>query len=305
MIKPRPLRKGDLIALVAPSSAVGEMDLSPTIDWLEGERYRVKVMPHVHGKWRYLAGDDTERAGDILDAFADPEVRAVIGARGGYGCARLVSLLNARRIAESRKLFMGFSDLTTLHLHFGSEGLVTVHGPMGGHIGVFTESWATESLRAVLAGGNPIVPDAPRGESVVSGAAEGVLRGGCLRLLGDSLGTPFAVRGDDAILLIEDVNEAPYRVDATLTHLLNAGVFRNCKGIVLGAMTGTDESDNGESGATWREIVQERLAPLGIPLITGFPSGHVMNHLSLPLNLRVRLDAEAGSLQYLESPCEP
>jgi muramoyltetrapeptide carboxypeptidase len=157
----------------------------------------------------------------------------------------------------------------------------------------------------VLKGCDPIPPEAPKGQTLTGGQAEGVVVGGCLCLICDSIGTPNAIDADGRILIIEDVDEAPHRVDAMLTHLLNANVIQKATGIVIGEMTCTDEkADEGIGGKPWLEIVTERLASLQIPTILNFPFGHNKNMLSLPLGVRAKLDADAGSLNYVETHCE-
>jgi muramoyltetrapeptide carboxypeptidase len=141
-------------------------------------------------------------------------------------------------------------------------------------------------------------------QTVVGGTAEGMVTGGCLCLLADSIGTPNSLDCDSRIVLIEDVDENPHRIDAMLTHLLNAGIIQRAAGIVIGEMTRTDERcDEGIGARPWREIVRDRLGNLGIPLVTDLHFGHGPQMLSLPLGIRARLDANAGRLSYLESLC--
>jgi len=139
---------------------------------------------------------------------------------------------------------------------------------------------------------------------MVGGQVDGVVVGGCLCLLTDSIGTPNTLDATDKILLIEDVDEAPHRVDAMLTHLLNAGIAQTAAGFLIGEMTRSDERvDQGIGGQPWKEIIRDRLAPLGKPLVTDFPLGHAKNMLTLPLGIRARLDADRGTLEYLERLC--
>jgi muramoyltetrapeptide carboxypeptidase len=289
---------GDTIAIVAPSGPM-KHDLGHAISWLEQEGYRVRVMPHVLGRWRYLAGTDQQRAGDLHDAFFDDGVSAVLCARGGYGCARLLPVLDLDRIAATGKPFLGFSDITTLHLALNRRGLTTFHAPMGGHIGQWTEDWPAEAYRSVLQGDFSSPQGMPRAKTLVGGRVSGIVTGGCLSLLGDSLGTADAFQGRDRIVLLEDVGEAPYRVDARLTHLLNAGALDGVRGIVIGEMTGTDaKMDEGCEECSWRDIVIERLGNLGVPVVTDYPFGHIQNARALPLGWEAELDADAGTLVY-------
>jgi muramoyltetrapeptide carboxypeptidase len=208
-------------------------------------------------------------------------------------------------MAASAKMFLGFSDITSLHIPLNRRGLPTVHAPMGITLVRPRQEWVYESLRSVLRGGDPIPANSQTGQTVVAGRAEGIVTGGCLILLCDSLGTPNEVVFDDRIVIIEDVDEAPHRVDGMLTHLLNHGGIRRTAGIVMGEMSGTDDRvDAGIGGMNWREIVRERLSGLGIPFIIDFPFGHAANMLSLPLGIRAELNADAGTLRYLEPLCQ-
>lgn len=302
MRKPRPLRTGDLIRFVSPSSAYTAERLEPMFRLLEGEGYRVELAPHAGDKLGYLAGTDEDRARDLQEAFDDPAVAAVFCTRGGYGCSRLLKLLDLDRIAESGKLFVGYSDLTILHLALLRRGVAGIYGAMGTSFDGDKASWMRASFLQAIKGGNPVPPDAPRGTCLTPGSAQGVLVGGCVRLVCDSIGTPDVIEARERIVLLEDVGEAPHRVDAMLTQLLNCGILQSALGIVVGEMTGTDAMFDEKTGpGSWRDIVRERLAPLGIPSIIDFPCGHMTNMLSLPLGLKVRLDADAGSLDYLET----
>ncbi len=266
---------------------------------LESWGYRVQIAPHAFEKEDYLAGSDALRAADLQEAFDDPDVQAVYCSRGGYGCARLMPWLDLDRMAASGKLFVGFSDITTLHLALNRRGLPTVYAPMALTFVRERAPWVAESLRAALAGESPIPASAPAGECLVPGVAEGFVTGGCLSLLADSLGTPDPLDARGRILLIEDVDENPHRVDANLTHLRLSGALEGVRGIVVGEMTGTDEKSDPSIGArSWRVIVRDRLAPLGVPTVWNFPFGHMANMLSLPLGVTARLDASAGTLRY-------
>jgi muramoyltetrapeptide carboxypeptidase len=304
MPKPRALKPGDLIRLVSPASPLDAEKLEFATELLESQRYRVDVAEHALERDFYLAGTDRARAGDLQKAFDDPDVAAVYCSRGGYGCARLMPYLDLDVIAASGKMFLGFSDITTLHLALNRRGLPTVHAPMALTLTTPREDWVIASFLSCLKGENPIPAEAPRGETVVGGSAEGEVTGGCLCLLADSIGTPDALDAGGKILLIEDVDENPHRIDAMLTHFLLAGVVQDCAGFVVGEMTRSDEKmDESIGGKPWKEIVRERLEPLGRPMIFGYPFGHMKQMLSLPLGIRARLDADAGRLTYLESLC--
>jgi len=259
-------------------------------------------MPHVYDRAHHLAGSDAHRAADLMDAWFNPDVAAVYCSRGGYGCARLLPYLDLDRMAVEPKMLIGFSDVTTLHLALNRRGLATIHGPMGITLSVDRPDWVVENLFATIEGARWFFPDgAPRPTTVVPGVAEGTLLGGCLILVCDALGTPEAPGWCGALLLLEDVDEPPHRVDAMLTHLRNAGVLKRVNGIIVGEMTRSDERmDKGIGGPPWRQIVRERLSDLGVPVVMDFPFGHVPAMATLPLGVRARLDAEAGTLTALE-----
>jgi len=302
--KPEPLRPGDLLEVVSPASSIAPEKIERAAGLLQEQGYRVRVSKHAFDRDAYLAGKDEDRAADLMAAFLDPEVRAVVCSRGGYGCARLFPYLDLDAMAAANKLFLGFSDITTLHLALNRRGLVTFHTPMMITLSVDRPEWVYSSFLNVLKGENPIPADAPGGETVIGGIAEGVVTGGCLCLLTDSLATPEPLELKDRIVLIEDVDENPHRVDAMLTHLLNTGKAGAAAGYVIGEMTRTDEKSDPTIGPRpWREIVTERLAPLGRPMIVNFPFGHAPAMLSLPLGIRARLDADRGTLTYLEAAC--
>lgn len=302
--KPRALRSGDLIEIVSPASVIDPQKIQRAVGILEAEGYSVRLAAHALDSLAYLAGADADRAADLMQAFRDPEVAAVYCSRGGYGCGRLMPLLNFDEIAHSGKMLIGFSDITVMHLALNRRGAVSLHAPMALTLHSNREPWVIESFKSSLRGENPIPSDASRGERIVGGIAEGVTTGGCLCLITDSIGTPEAIETKDKIVFIEDVDELPHRIDAMLTHLLNTGLAAQAAGFVVGEMTGTDERlDPTIGGRSWREIVIERLGPLGKPLIINFPFGHMQTMLSLPLGVQARLNADEGTVTYLERHC--
>ncbi len=302
MQKPRGLREGDTISIVAPASPITREKIQPGLDLLTQAGFKSKLGSHLFCQEHYLAGTDEERASDLQVAFDDPETQAVWCARGGYGCARLIPHLDVDRMAETGKMLIGFSDVTSIHLALLRRGMASVHGPMAISFVLDREPWVHESFRSALAGSFDRPPGAPTGHTLVPGVAEGEVVGGCLCLLTDSLATPDTLDCEGRILLIEDVDENPHRVDAMLTHLRLAGCFDSVAGVVVGEMTGTDDrEDSSIGGRQWREIVADRLGSLSVPVIVNYPFGHLRQMLTLALGLRARLDAETGTLSYLES----
>lgn len=303
--KPKALRKGDQIRIVTPASPVTPEKIEAGVKQLEDWGFRVTLSNYAMESHGYLSGSDQDRASDLMQAFDDPEVRMVYCSRGGYGCARLFPLLDLDRMARSEKLFAGFSDVTTLHVALNNRGMPTLHAPMPLTLSTPRETWVYRSLHCALTGAIDPLEDVPRGEPVAGGVTEGTVVGGCLCLLCDTIGTPEALQTKDKILIIEDVDESPHRVDAMLTHLLNSGLAQEAAGIVIGEMTRTDEKvDGGIGGVPWRAIVHDRLGGLGIPVMIGYPFGHMPNMLTLGLGVRARMDADAGTLAYLETVCD-
>lgn len=305
MRKPRALKPGDTLSMVSPASPLTPEQTAKAVEILESEGYKVKLYPNTYASAEYLAGSDEARAKELMEAFADPETQAVFCSRGGYGCSRLMPYLNLDLIAQSDKQLIGFSDITVLHATLNRRGLATVHAPMGLTLNTDREPWVYESFKKALRGEDPIVSEAPKGETLVPGVAEGILAGGCMILICDLIGTPEQIDMTGKIVLLEDVDEFSHRVDAMLTHLINSGSIQNAAGIVVGEMTRSDERFDPTIGMRpWRQIVAERLKPLGIPSVINFPFGHMRQMLTLPLGHWVRLDANAGTLEYLEPICE-
>jgi len=283
---------GDLVAIVAPSGPVDPDALAAGVDVLRSWQWRVTVLPHVLDRRGYLAGADAERAADFTAAWTDPKVRAVLCARGGYGAQRMVDLVDwtAVRAAEPKPL-VGASDITALHDVIRQRlGIGTYFGPMPASA-AFRDPVTAECLRRTLTEG-PQPLAAPEGIALVGGGATGTLVGGTLTLLASGLGTPTASpAAAGAIAFLEDVNEVPYRLDRCLTQLLRAGWFAGVRGVVLGSFAGCGPDE------AVRALMTERLGPLDVPILWGLPAGHGRPQLTLPLGARVRLDADAGTLE--------
>ena len=303
-----PLRQGALVGVVAPSGPVDPAVL-PAVEALYARHgWRVRLYPSCrarHPVLPYLAGDDAQRLADLHAALADDEVAAIHALRGGYGAMRLLPGIDTALLRAKPKLLMGYSDITALHALWAAEGLPSLHAPMPASDLIRPGREDDEAaLVALLEGGLPagrvLAPELEPGEPVHPGVAEGVLIGGNLSLVAALCGTPWAWNPHRAILFLEDVSESLYRVDRYLTQLQLAGVLHAVAGIVLGSFT---ESEAPEA------LLRERLLPLcrelGKPLLGGWPTGHGTPNRPLPLGLRVRLDAGAGTLTLLEPLAAP
>ena len=245
---------------------------------------------------RYLAGDDARRLAELTAALADPQVRALFCARGGYGATRLLRHLAAQPPPGPPKPLVGFSDITALHLWLQAHGRVSIHGPVLTQLPRLAE--ATRLRLFDLLESDAPAPALRGSDSYVGGVAEGPLLGGNLSVLSRVLGTPCMPDLEGAVLLLEDQGERPYRLDRMWTHLELAGVFARVRGIVLGTFTACEEPGAAYSST---EVLRELAQATGLPCAAGFPIGHGTVNEPVPLGVRVRLDADAVSLTFLES----
>ncbi len=303
MIKPKALRKGDTIGVVAPAGIAEEKELDKGITRLGELGYEVKRGASLAGRFRYLSGEDRERAEDINRMFADPSVKAILCARGGYGTMRLMPFLNEEVLRLNPKIFVGSSDLTILinHLHQKLE-LVSFHGPMvAPNFGRKPSELTETSFVRVLGGEDQAECPSDLGVQVLRpGKARGPLVGGCLSILCSSLGTPYEIKTEGSILLLEDVNEVPYRIDRMLTQLKSAAKLQGVKGVIIGTMPGCGPPLG--AGYWLEDIFGEILSEVPGPVLYGFPAGHGGEQLTLPMGLEVELDGDSGSVIVSESP---
>lgn len=280
--------------VVAPASPFPRADFERGLERLRA-RYRVTHRDDLFERTSFLAGSDARRLAELEEALLDPSVDAIVAARGGYGTTRLLARLDPAKVRAAEKLLVGFSDLTALHALWARAGLRSIHGPMVCALGRAEPAHVARWIDAVegrspLGAVAPLVPIAP-------GTCEGPLAGGNLAVLAALAGTPYAPPLEGAILFLEDVGEAPYRIDRMLTTLRDAGWLARVAGVVLGTFTGCDPRAD---GCTVEDVLADRLGDLGIPVARGVASGHVEDNLELPLGARARLDAAAGTLELLE-----
>lgn len=294
LTRPRRLRGGDRVAVVAPSGHIDAQRLVRGVGLLESWGLDVVTGEHVLARTRHHAGSDEQRLADLHAAWCDPTVAAVLCARGGSGAARLVDRLDWTALSDAGpKVLVGFSDVTALHEAVAHHlGLVTLFGPMPAAEsmgGPTPDRASAEHLRATLF--DPLSVRVLTAEGVTSrvgGVARGVTVGGTLALLANTVGTRESRPADGGIAVLEDIAEPAYRIDSMLTQLLRTGWFHGVRGVVLGSWTGCGE------GAV--ETVVERLSPLGVPMLSGLPFGHGRPQLTVPLGTEAELDADAGTL---------
>lgn len=277
--------------MAAPASPVSREDWDKGVAILKDWGFKVVCGLEVFETRSWGVETDRRLAARFLEIWQEAEVKAIVGARGGYGSLKVLPHLELAALEAVPKRLVGFSDLTNLlwHLHHGL-GLVTFHGPTVAHLPVLTPA-ARESFWHWLTAPGPQTVTFSDLTPLLPGSAEGVLAGGNLTTLCHLLGTPFAPRFRDYILFLEDQNEALYRLDRLLHHLLLAGALEGVKGVVLGAFTGC-----GSSRENLLQVLATALAPLKVPVLAGLPVGHQPDNHTLPLGVRSRLDSQNGTL---------
>ena len=309
-VLPPPLNKGDTVALVSPSAATDDrLNLQLSQEVMEALGFRVRTGAHYGARRGHLAGTDQARAADLNAAFADDEVKAVICVRGGSGAARVLPLLDYATIRANPKVLLGYSDITALHnAILARTGLVTFHGPNG------TGSWnrfnadqfdrlffkrERMQYRNLVEAGDELVPRRNRTLTIAGGKASGELVGGNLTVLTALAGSPYLPDFGGKILFLEDVSEAPYRIDRMFSTLKLMGALDRIAGIVFGECTDCDPGD-GYGSLTLDEILDDHIRPLGIPAYRGAMIGHIRQQFIVPVGGRVEMDADAGTFRLLE-----
>jgi len=287
--KPRPVRPGSRIAVVAPAGPFDVEAFSSGLNWL-AERYEAVHRPDIFAKSGYLAGDDTRRLGELREAIGDPSVDAIVCARGGFGTTRILPGIDDDLVRRANKLVIGFSDITALHAVWAAAGVRSVHAPMVAALGSASAELRGRWIDTVEHPGRfrswELCPLRETGSAV-----EGRLTGGNLAVLAALLGTPRAPRLEGRILFIEDVGERPYRIDRVLTTMKQAGCFEGLAGLVVGAFT---EGDPGADGVTVDEVIAGHFADAPFPVLIGFPAGHIRENEPIPFGAVARI--QGGTL---------
>ena len=305
-IKLPALRTGDKVGIVAPASNIKRDLLDRGCDGLRRLGYEPFYFDSIVERDLYFAGSVERRTRELEEMFVREDVRAIICARGGYGSNYLLNALDLRKIAAHPKIFVGYSDLTSLLTRFtDAANFVTFHGPM------VTKDFATDdgvditSWKAALSGATEWDVSTDSGvRTLVPGDAEGISYGGCLSILVASLGTPYEIRTEGTILFLEDVGAKPFQIDRMLMQLKLAGKLKTVRGIVFGEMQDCRQSP--DQDYTLEEVVMRVVGDLGIPVAFGLRSGHVSRaNVTLPIGVRARLVVEREvKLKFLESATE-
>ena len=292
------LPPGGIIGIVNPSSPVEPERLEAGIAALKARGFRVIVAPHVRDRDGHHAGAPAARTADFFKFYANPAIDVVWCARGGSSALRLWPLLNWEALAAlPPKMVIGYSDTTSLLIPLTQRvRTVALHGPLVFELGGLAPDvldWPLRLLQDVTPAG--LVPGAAP-DTLVPGIAEGVLCGGCLSLITATLGTPYQIDAAGKLLLLEDIGEAPHRIERMLVQLAQAGVLGSAAGFVVGQATDADDAET----LPLRQIWADLLAPYAKPAVLGFPFGHVIPNYALPFGVHARLDADAGTLTLLE-----
>jgi muramoyltetrapeptide carboxypeptidase len=293
LIKGPRLKPNQTVGVIAPSSPVEKSEISEGLQLLESFPLKVRQGRHLLDRLNYLAGSDHDRASDLYEMLSDPEVKAVFCARGGYGSARLLKEIDFSLIRNSPKIFVGFSDITSLLIALYTQcGLVTIHGPTLTNL-THDKNW--EHLSRLITTSQGLRVSFQHGSVLKEGKARGILLGGNLSTLCSLLDTPFLPSFDGMILLLEEKGESPYRLDRMLTQLLLSDRLNKLAGLVVGHMVdcGKEEEVNA--------LLHERLGGLPIPVAAGLPVGHGGENISIPLGLPALLDTERMVLEIEEA----
>jgi len=308
-IKPEKLKKGDLIGIISPASTPDDMSrLDRGVRYLETIGYRTELAPNVGLHRGYLAGDDEQRLHDLHYMFKKKEVKAVFCVRGGYGSPRLLDKINYTLIRKNPKIFVGYSDITALHMAFLIKtGLVTFAGPMVAvdfgkeEISSYSEEifWRTLTNNRKL--GKVVLPGEEKLFSLNKGKAKGPVVGGNLALLLSLSGTPYFPDLKGKILIIEDIGEAPYRVDRLLNQLKLMGAFRQLKGVILGSFSDCIEPDFTKRTLSLNDVIEDYFSSLSIPVMYNFPHGHIADLVTIPFGITTYMNTSKNIVELMES----
>lgn len=314
VIKPAALKVGDTVALISSGFRVPQdVDIKYATERLQALGLKVKLGKSVYKRDGYFSGTDAERAADINQMFADPEVKAIFELRGGWGSNRILPYLNYKTIKNNPKIIMGYSDITSLLLAINAKtGLITFHGPLGvTPWPQFTTKYAKEilfngqavTLQNVQEPDDDLVQISGRIETINGGKASGRLLGGNLTVLTSMLGSPYLPKFDGAILFVEDVGVDVYQIDRMLTQLELAGVMGKIKGFVFGYCTDCSVGQGTTVYGTYTlmQVLQQHLKPHKIPAWFGAMVGHHDRIFTMPEGVNVEVDADKGTIKMLES----
>jgi muramoyltetrapeptide carboxypeptidase len=298
------LKYNDTIGVISPAGPETMEFICEHIDILRGMGFKVKEAEHLYDRQGYLAGSDLDRANDLMNMFKDSEVDVIICFRGGYGTMRILPLIDYNIIINNPKIFVGYSDITTLLNYFSQKcGLITFHGPMVNSN--LEDKYTFKSLmKNLMLGNEPYCitnpPESPFLFHGINSPVIGPLVGGNLTLLCSTLGTDYEIDTEGKILFIEEIGEEPYKIDRMLTQLLLAQKLQKCRGFILGQFTSCDTS-NFERSLSLSQVIEDRLLTLSKPTLMNFMSGHDYPKLTLPISANICLDPCSNEIKVLEA----
>lgn len=289
------LQKGDTVGIAAPASPFNKEWFQKGVDLLEKLGFEVHYRDDIFSQERYLAGSDERRAEELIELFANPKIKAIFFARGGYGSQRVIPYLDMKRIRKNPKPTIGFSDLTALLTFLRQEGdIPTLYGPVMTQLGNKATKRTKESLYWHLTQKKPLEPLPLEASQILKeGKTRGNLVGGCLSLITSSMGTSYELNTKDSILFFEDAGEKVYALDRMLTQLKNAGKFKNVKGIIIGTLEPKTEEPH-----SMKAMLEKIFEDFSGPIITHFPAGHTEDFVSLPLGTSVTIDTKKQQLVF-------
>lgn len=300
MIVPPLLRKGDTVAIVAPAKKLGSSELEAAIEVVRSWGLHVRPGQHVlTNDHRYLAATDEKRLADLQNALSDDAVRAILCVRGGYGSTRIIDAVDFTPLRTSPKWLVGFSDITSVLVAAFNSGVACIHGTMPVHFS--KENWkvSVENLRRTLFEG--MLPMTAGSHSANRmGAGEGILVGGNLSVIADSIGTTSEVVTDGCILMLEEIEEDLYRLDRMLTHLKRTGKFDNLAGLVIGHTTDLKDTSDFQEG--FESMVLDKVRATSYPVGWGLPFGHESPNHSFILGQQTLLTVDEGGTSLMPRP---
>ncbi|MFH1195917.1 MAG: LD-carboxypeptidase [bacterium] len=308
IIKPQKISRGDLIGIIAPASSVTDDSLiQKSYNYFEGLGYKVRLGKNIYKKNGYLAGTDEQRLVDLHDFFSDKNIKAIFCLRGGYGSGRLLDKINYDMIKKNPKIFVGYSDITSLQMAFLSKvGLVTFSGPMAAtdficelHPNAEDFFWRIITSNKKI--GKVINPNREKFNIIKKGQSEGILVGGNLSILISLFGTGYLPLLKNFILLLEEINENPYKIDRMLNQLRLAEYFKNMRGVILGEFVDCNEPDKNKNSLSLNEVIIDYFGKMKIPIISNFMYGHINEKLTIPFGIKSKLNASRSSVEILEA----
>ena len=308
-LKPKRLQKGSMVGLVAPGYAFSPETFEKSIQTLSSLGMKPYYTDRVLDQKGYLSNTDQERAADLMHMFSNPKVDAIFCIRGGYGSTRILDMLDYDIIAQNPKILIGYSDITALlQAFYVKVGLIGFHGAMGPEPNSYAykqmkkmlmKPWKNKAIKNYEFDAEALKNPVFEQYVITPGKASGKLVGGNLSLMAAMTGTTYDIDYTNCLVCIEDIGEAPYRIDRMLTQLLSTKTFKNAAGIIFGICKGCDKKEGSDS-FTLKEVVMDRIAPMNIPAVYGMSFGHLEENFTFPIGIEASLDATSFTLELNE-----